>query len=72
VSVEGGNGDGRIHPSGNVDIAHPLSQGKRVTPTKPKKKNKHSSPTKVGASASQDAHPRVGGFRVWGLVLEPE
>jgi hypothetical protein len=72
VSVDGGNGDGRIHPSGNVDIAHPLSPGKSVTPTKPKRKNKHNSPTKVGGSASQDAHPRVGGFRVWGLVLEPE
>jgi hypothetical protein len=55
VSAEGGsagsgNGDGRKTPSGNV------SPGKRLTPRKHRKKKKHHSPTKVGASASEDVH----------------
>ena len=61
-SVEGGSGwsgsgDGRIPTSGNVDMAQPLSPRKRVYPNKTKRKNKHNSPTKVGASANQDVHP---------------
>ena len=47
-----GSGDGG---SGNVDMPQPLSPGKRATP-KRRRKNKHQSPSKVGGSASQEAH----------------
>ena len=62
-AVEGGsggsgNGEGRCIRSGIVDMAPPLSPGKRATPTKPRRKNKHHSPNRVGGSGSQEAHPR--------------
>ena len=63
LAVEGGsggsgNGEGRCIQSGNVDMAPPLSFGKRATPPKPRRKNKHHSPSRVGGSGSQEAHPR--------------
>ena len=62
LAVEGGsggypNGEGRSNRSGNVDMAPPLSPGKKVPPTKPRRKNKNHSPSKVGGSGSQEAHP---------------
>ena len=52
-----GNGEGRSHQSGNVDMALPSSPGKKVPPTKPRRKNEHHSPNRVGGSGSQEAHP---------------
>jgi hypothetical protein len=62
LAVEGGsggsaNGEGRSQPCGNVDMALPLSPGKKAPPTKPRRKNKAHSPYKVGGSGSQEAHP---------------
>ena len=62
LAVEGGtggsgNGEGRLDGSGNVDMALPLSPGKNVPPTRPRRKNKHHSPNKVGGSGSQEAQP---------------
>ena len=56
VSEEGGSGglgsaDGRKRTSENV------SPGKRLAPRKARKKKKHNSPTRVGASASQEVPP---------------
>jgi hypothetical protein len=62
LAVEGGsggsgNGEGRCVVSENVEMAPPLSPQKRVTPTKPRRKNKPNSPNRVGGSGSQEAHP---------------
>lgn len=59
VSEEGGsggsgNGDIRKKASGDVDVVKPQSPGKRVTPKKPRKKKRHITSPKVGASGSQD------------------
>jgi hypothetical protein len=56
ASAGEGIGEGRKETSENV-IAHPLSPKKRLTPKKPRKKEKHNSPTKVGGSASENVYP---------------
>ena len=59
VVVEGGsshleNAENRRMPSGNVDVAHPQSPGKRLTPKKSRKKKRHITSPRVGATGSQD------------------
>ena len=61
VVVEGGSGGSTtavdmITPVVHVDIPQPFNAGKKDTPTKRRRKLKHHSPTKVGGSASQEAH----------------
>ena len=62
VVVEGGSGGSgpaidMITLVVHVDMPQSFIPGKRETPTKRRRKPKHHSPTKVGGSASQEAHP---------------